>query len=81
MKLSKDELIATLQDMLESVKADDSFEGSIQYTVFDDDLGADEFEVSAFYRVGNSMGQGGAVIIQAKQEPEERNATEVDGIA
>jgi hypothetical protein len=69
MKMSKEQLIEVLEDMIDVIKADDSFEGSIQYTVMDDDLGPGEFEVGAFYRVGNSIGQGGAVVIQGKPEP------------
>lgn len=67
MKVSKEGLLNILQDMIETIKADDSFEGSLSYTVMDDDLGPGEFEVGAFYRFGNSMGQGGAVVIEAKQ--------------
>lgn len=67
MKMQKEQLIAMLEDMLTAVKMDDSFEGSVQYTVMDDDLGPGEFEVGAFYRVGNSMGQGGAVVIPVKE--------------
>lgn len=69
MKMQKEQLIAMLEDMLSAIKMDDSFEGSVNYTIMDEDLGPGEFEVGAFYRVGNSMGQGGAVVIPGKPEP------------
>lgn len=58
--LSKEQLLAALEDMIERVHADDSFEGRIEYHLRDD--GA--FNVEAFWRIGNSEGQGGARIIQ-----------------
>lgn len=68
MKIKQEQLVLTLRDMANTVERNDSFEGSIQYTCFweQEALEADEFEVSAFYRVGNSMGQGGCVLIQAQ---------------
>jgi hypothetical protein len=43
-----------------------SFEGSIAWESPDSlpEQDSDKFEVIAFYRVGNDMGQGGAVVIR-----------------
>ena len=55
----EDDVAAALRSMADSIEASDSFEGSLQYTATD----RDTFEVDAFWRVGNSEGQGGAVVI------------------
>jgi hypothetical protein len=59
-ELTKDELVGVLRDAANVVAESDSFEGRIAYTFGSQ---PDTFEVDAFYRVGNSMGQGGARII------------------
>lgn len=62
---TKAELLAILDDIRTSVERDDSFEGSIEYLMpgpLDLDPDAD-FAVMASYRVGNSQGQGGVVLI------------------
>ena len=55
-RITKEQLINALRDMALSIEEDDSFEGSIHYEIVD----RDSFDVSAFWRVGNSMGQGGS---------------------
>lgn len=62
--MSKDELLAVLDDIRAVVAADDSFEGSIEYLIPlpEQELEAD-FAVRASYRTGNSMGQGGVRLI------------------
>jgi hypothetical protein len=61
---TKDQLIAALRSMADSIDEGDSFEGSIQYTITGRDVtGQDTFDVLAFWRVGNSMGQGGSIMI------------------
>jgi hypothetical protein len=71
MKKSREDLVKTLRDMANVVEANDSFEGSIEYTCMRDGLGPNEFEVGACYRIGNSMGQGGVCLIKAAPEGEE----------
>lgn len=69
--LKKDHLVAHLRDIASTIEADDSFEGGISYSclVMPGDvpgleLQRDEFLVKGMYRVGNSMGQGGSVLIR-----------------
>jgi hypothetical protein len=64
---TKDELLAILDDIRESVANDDSFEGSIEY-LMPEPLGVDpqaDFAVRASYRVGNQMGQGSVRLVGA----------------
>jgi hypothetical protein len=70
--LTVDELVALLDDLRTRVAAGDSFEGSIEYTMpwsvelgdpEDDPSGQPGFRVRAAYRVGNTMGQGGMVMV------------------
>lgn len=77
---SKDELVEILEGMLASIKADDSFEGFLEYlmpisSMEDEDRAAKdqrwaaaEFAVRARYRVGNSMGQGGMSVFTKPRE-------------
>lgn len=69
MLRTKEELLATLKDMQAVIEANDSFEGNISYNCMADNVepGSGNFEVSATYRVGNSLGQGGVVMIQAAE--------------
>lgn len=64
--LTQEQLVELLTDILNRVKAHDSFEGSIEYTMpwnkeFGDPEtdGGNGYRVRAAYRVGNSQGQGG----------------------
>lgn len=58
--LTKDELLAVLDDLRAHIEANDSFEGSFEYTFPEQgDPSGDGFRVRASYRIGNSMGQGG----------------------
>lgn len=56
---TKEQLLATLRDIIAHIEADDSMEGTIRW----------EWDVhptyafSAFYRTGNSLGQGGSRIV------------------
>ena len=54
------QLAKALRAMADSVERRDSFEGSISYEATDK---RDWFEVQAFWRVGNSKGQGGSIMI------------------
>lgn len=56
---TKEQLLAALRSIADSIAVNDSFEGSIEYTI----TGRDTFDVRACWRVGNSDGQGGCVII------------------
>jgi hypothetical protein len=62
-KITKAQLLELLDNMKQMVGADDSFEGFIQYTGMEDGLAADEFNVVANMRVGNSQGQGGYLTV------------------
>lgn len=64
-KQTKAELAVFLKETTQAVEEDDSFEGRIQYQA----IGRDEFEVGAFVRVGNSMGQGGCMLIEETKDP------------
>lgn len=65
-EINKDELATALRSMAAAVEAGDSFEGSIQYSV----SGPRKFEVLAWWRVGNSEGQGGCEMIgESDDEP------------
>ena len=63
MIMSKDDLINVVKDILSSIEADDSFEGSLNYSCMHPAVNGQEFEVGATYRVGNSEGQGGMVVL------------------
>ncbi len=64
--LTTKQLAATLREMAGLIELRDSFQGHITYDTVVPGLESDQFEVVAFYRTGNSMGQGGSVIIQGK---------------
>ena len=70
MIMSKDELIEVVKGILSSIEADDSFEGSLNYSCMHPAVTGSEFEVGAMFRVGNSMGQGGMVVIDNLPEDE-----------
>lgn len=59
--MSKEKFLELLKDLQQVVELDDSFEGYIRYEAGE----RHEFEVEGFYRVGNSMGQGGSRIIES----------------
>ena len=65
--MTKETLLALLDDIRHHVEAGDSMEGSIEYLMpYDEEMeiieGAD-FSVRAAYRVGNLQGQGGMRMI------------------
>lgn len=63
VSMTKDQLLAVLDDIRAGVAAGDSFEGSIEYLMPGPlGLGGD-FAVRASYRIGNTMGQGGLRVI------------------
>lgn len=61
--MNQNELVEVLKDILLVVDNNDSFEGSIEYLMPDPNGPDCDFMVRASYRVGNSMGQGGVVLI------------------
>ena len=63
MKQTTEQLVKELRSIADAIEQNDSFQGHIEYSRFEGDLGPDEWEVSGMYRVGNSMGQGGMRII------------------
>jgi hypothetical protein len=62
MKMPLAHLVAHLEAMQAAVLRDDSLEGFLRYAATEEPT---EFEVEAFYRVGNREGQGGCVLIKA----------------
>lgn len=67
--MSRDDLVAILDDIRQRVATGDSFEGNLQYLISDGDH---PYDVAAAYRVGNRMGQGGMTLIgiPARDEPQ-----------
>lgn len=71
--MTTDEMADLLEDMARTVRARDSFGGSIQFDALVDDveeLKGRDYLVSGVYRIGNSMGQGGTRMI-GTVEPED----------
>ena len=62
-KLTTIQLATLLNDIKAGIEAGDSFEGNLEYTCMAKGLQRGEWEVRASYRVGNSQGQGGMIII------------------
>ena len=69
--LSKEELISVFEWIIERLKENDSFEGSLTYTI--DTADVSKFNLTAFIRYNNTMGQGMYRMIgkQPKEEKEE----------
>jgi hypothetical protein len=63
VRMTKEELVAVLHDVAAGIEAEDSYGGFLTYDALDERLGRDEFFVTASYRIGNSMGQGGVRLI------------------
>jgi hypothetical protein len=73
--MSRQELAEVLDDMRQRVLAGDSYEGSLEYRMPENDLPPEErgrfpspdadFWVTGLYRVGNLQGQGGMRVIGA----------------
>jgi hypothetical protein len=58
--VSKETLLALLDDIRHHVEHDDSFEGYLEYAMPEMDDPKDvQFRIKAGYRIGNSRGQGG----------------------
>jgi hypothetical protein len=58
--MSHENFVSMLEDLLARVREGDSFEGSLEYAIpEDEDAPARSFSVRASYRVGNLQGQGG----------------------
>ncbi len=67
MIISKEQLHKLLLDIATRVANGDSFEGSISYSCMDERIPPEQigsFEVQANFRIGNSEGQGGTIMIQ-----------------
>lgn len=79
---TKAELIEILENILEAIKTDDSFEGFVEYLMpisspEDEELAARDprwaeadFAVRARFRVGNSIGQGGMQAFTKPRHPD-----------
>jgi len=61
--VTKDELLAIIDDIRARVRHDDSFEGFLNYLMPEENDDPSGFRVEARYRIGNSMGQGGMRMI------------------
>lgn len=67
--LTREALLALLDDIRARVAISDSWEGHLEYLIPDDDTGADcdaDFAVRAGYRTGSTMGQGGYRLIEGE---------------
>lgn len=62
---TREQLAATLRDMAARVEKGDSFQGHISYDMMEGGLNRGEVEVSGVYRIGNTDGQGGTVMMEA----------------
>ena len=62
--LTKTQLLDLLEEIAGHIKSDDSIEGKLEYR-FNDRNNEQElvFDVEAVFRVGNSEGQGGTVVL------------------
>ncbi len=63
-RLTTEELAATLGEIRRLVEAGDSFGGHLEYEA----VAGDTFDVTASYRIGNRMGQGGMRVIGTFEE-------------
>jgi hypothetical protein len=62
--MSREQLLATLDDIRGGVECGDTLEGSLQFTLnYDDPAAEHPYDTQAAYRVGNLMGQGGMRLI------------------
>lgn len=61
--LNKQQLLAVLEDIKNSIENNDSMEGKLSYSAMNENLKPGEFEVEVTCRIGNSEGQGGVRII------------------
>ena len=68
--MSKDELLAVLDDIRARVAAGDSFEGYLRYSIPEEPGEGVDFDVCAGYRIGNSTGQGGFRLIAGEEVPD-----------
>lgn len=64
-RMSKERLLAVIDRIREEVERDASMEGALTYG-WSEEPG--EYDVRAFVRTGNDMGQGGAMIVQEDQQ-------------
>lgn len=66
MKVPRGDLIKMLKQVIIDLEAEDSFEGSLQYSFIADsvDRSKDEVECTWFLRYGNREGQGFCNILQ-----------------
>lgn len=60
-RLTSVQFLALLSELTDAVADGDSMEGTVTYA-WSDELG--QYDVHAIFRTGNSMGQGGMVIIE-----------------
>lgn len=64
-RLTAEELVATIAEIRRCVEAGDSFGGHLEYEAVD----GDTFDVTASYRIGNRMGQGGMRVVGTFEAP------------
>lgn len=71
-KMTEDQFIAMMAALVDTLEARDSMEGTISWCWTDE---AGVYNVTGMYRVGNSDGQGGCVLLRSEEpapdEPEE----------
>jgi hypothetical protein len=62
--MSRDELLFVLEEITTTVREYDTFGGFIEFDAMDESIPeGKDFAVVASYRIGNSRGQGGVVLI------------------
>jgi hypothetical protein len=59
VKISKEQLITVLNDLIKTIEADDTFYGYLKFDAMAPELQRNEFMLSAAYRIGCAEGQGG----------------------
>lgn len=80
--LSREDLLAILDEIRNGVATGDTLEGSIEFLLnYDDEPAAHPYDVRAAYRVGNLQGQGGMQMIghSAPGAPGNQRRVWVDG--
>jgi hypothetical protein len=72
MIVTKARLLKFFVEIANSIEANDSFEGVIEWSCLEEGLVPGEFELHGFYRIGNSEGQGGSRLIPASPASPDR---------
>jgi hypothetical protein len=74
--MTKPALLALIDRMRQAIVENDSMEARLVYSWEDNDGANDVFGVDAFIRIGNSQGQGGAILVMDGQFAQREDMTE-----